>query len=209
MNIMPGRESATDLIERPSGVDLGGASNVLVLTESLDDAARESYYRTLLPEDPSSVDVLAVDYRRTPEEYLEEWRRYVDDQPRRCGIVCVDGSARSSGDGSEVGPGAVATVESPTDLTGLGITVGNYLESNGGSDTIVTFDSLTMLLQYVERERAFRFLGVLGNRVEEADAVAHYHMDPKAHDDQEMATLSSLFDAVARFEGDGWQIRRR
>ena len=205
MNIM----AAAEFIERPSGVDLEGASNVLVLAESLDDAARESYYGTLLPEDPSSVDVLAVDYRRTPEEYLEEWRRYIGGRPRRCGIVCVDGAARSSGDGSEVGPGAVATVESPTDLTGLGITVGNYLESNGGSDTIVTFDSLTMLLQYVERERAFRFLGVLGNRVEEADAVAHYHMDPKAHDDQEMATLSSLFDAVARFDDGEWSVRRR
>ena len=209
MNIMAAGESAVEFIERPSGVDLEGASNILVLVESLDDAARESYYGTLLPEDPSSVDVLAVDYRRTPEEYLEEWRQYVDERPRRCGIVCVDGAARSSGDGSEVGPGAVATVESPTDLTGLGITVGNYLESNGGSDTIVTFDSLTMLLQYVECERAFRFLGVLSNRVEETDAVAHYHMDPKAHDDREMATLSSLFDAIARFDDGEWNVRRR
>ena len=206
---MAAGESVEKLIERPSGVDLEGASNVLVLTESLDDAARESYYGALLPDDPSSMNVLAVDYRRTPEEYLEEWQRYVDERPRRCGIICVDESGGASGDGTEVGPGAVAAVESPTDLTGLGIKIGNYLESQGGSDTLVTFDSLTMLLQYVELERAFRFLGVLGNRVNEADAVAHYHMDPKAHDDQEMATLSSLFDAVARFEGDGWRIRRR
>ena len=206
---MAAEESVGEFVERPSGVDLEGASNVLVLTGSLDDTARESYYGTLLPEDPSSVDVLAVDYRRTPEQYLEEWRRYVDGRPRRCGIICVDDSIRSSGDGGEVGPGAVACVESPTDLTGLGIKVGNYLESHGGSDTLVTFDSLTMLLQYVERERAFRFLHVLGDRVEEADAVAHYHTDPKAHDEQEIATLSSLFDAVARFEDGEWQIRRR
>ena len=37
MNIM----AAAEFIERPSGVDLEGASNVLVLTESLDDAACE------------------------------------------------------------------------------------------------------------------------------------------------------------------------
>ena len=209
MNIMAAGESAAEFIERPSGVDLEGASNVLVLAESLDDAARESYYGTLLPEDPSSVDVLAVDYRRTPEEYLEEWQRYVGGRPRRCGIVCVDESAWSSGDGSEVGPGAVATVESPTDLTGLGIKVGSYLENYGSSDTIVTYDSLTMLLQYVKLERAFRFLHVLTNRVQDADAVAHYHMDPKAHDEQVMATLSSLFDAVAKFEDGEWRIRRR
>ena len=33
--------AAAEFIERPSGVDLEGASNVVVLAESLDDAARE------------------------------------------------------------------------------------------------------------------------------------------------------------------------
>ena len=206
---MAAGDSVGELIERPSGVDLEGTSNILVLVTSLDDTARESYYETLLPDEPSEVDVLAVDYRRTPDQYLDEWERYVDDQPRRCGIVRVDESTGSDGDETEVGPGAVAAVESPTDLTGLGIKVGNYLENYGSSDTVVTYDSLTMLLQYVELERAFRFLHVLTNRVQDADAVAHYHMDPKAHDEQVMATLSSLFDAVAKFEDGEWRIRRR
>ena len=206
---MAAGDSVGELIERPSGVDLEGASNVLVLVTSLGDTARESYYEMLLPDEPSEVDVLAVDYRRTPDQYLDEWKRYVDGQPRRCGIVRVDESTRSDGDETEVGPGAVAAVESPTDLTGLGIKVGSYLENYGSSDTIVTYDSLTMLLQYVELERAFRFLHVLTNRVQDADAVAHYHMDPKAHDEQVMATLSSLFDAIAKFEDGEWRIRRR
>jgi hypothetical protein len=45
--------------------------------------------------------------------------------------------------------------------------------------------------------------------VRSVDAVAHYHIDPEAHDDQVLATLSSLFDAVARFDDGDWEIRSR
>jgi hypothetical protein len=91
----------------------------------------------------------------------------------------------------------------------LGITVSEYLSKHGGTNTMVSFDSLTSLLQYVELQRAFRFLHVLANRVKTAGAVAHFHMDPGAHDEQAMATLSSLFDAVAEFDDGEWSIRRR
>ena len=206
---MSGGESGEKLIESPSSVEFDGASNVLMLTEPLNDKARRSYYRKILPGEPSALDLLAVDYRRTPDQYLDEWRRYAGERPRRCGIICVDESTRSNDGWSGMDRGAVACVESPTDLTGLSIKASTYLEDHGDADTLVSFDSLTMLLQYVELQRAFRFLHVLAKRVQTVDAVAHYHMDPKAHDDREMATLSSLFDAIARFEGDGWRIRRR
>ena len=44
---------AAEPIERPSGVDLKGASNILVLTESLDDAACEVRGRRVA--DPAPV----------------------------------------------------------------------------------------------------------------------------------------------------------
>ncbi|WP_254839623.1 DUF7504 family protein [Natronomonas marina] len=206
---MSAGESVGDLIDRPSSADLEDASNVLVLATSLDERARESYYRTLFPDQPSTVDVLAVDYRQTPDQYLDEWRRYADGKPRRCGIICVGESTRGPGDASDIDGNAVACVENPGDLTGVGIKVGNYLDGYGGPETVVTFDSLTVLLQYVELERAFRFLHVLSNQVRSMDAVAHYHIDPEAHDDQVLATLSSLFDAVARFDDGDWEIRSR
>ncbi|PSP44600.1 hypothetical protein BRC63_02350 [Halobacteriales archaeon QH_10_70_21] len=205
---MSAGESVGELIDDPGGTDLEGASNVLVLASSLDESARESYYRSLLPEGLSTVDVLAVDYRRTPEQHLDEWRRYTEDQPHRYGIICVDETAQGFGRGA-VRPGAVACVENPMDLTGVGIKVGNYLKSHGGADTVVTFDSLTALLQYVDLERAFRFLRVLVDRVRTVEALAHYHVDPNAHDDEVLATLSALFDAVARFDDGGWDVRRR
>lgn len=201
-------ESASDTAD----VDLEGVSNVLVLSPSMDERARRSYYEQLLPDDPGSIDVLAIDYRQTPDRWLDEWQRYAGDRPRRSAIVCVDETTRSaaaSTGGLASDPDTATTVENPADLTGLGITVSEYLSSHGDADTVVTFDSLTVLLQFVELQRAFRFLHVLANLVSTAGAVGHYHMDPEAHTDQEVATLASLFDAVASYHDGEWEVQRR
>ncbi len=195
-------------IERPSERKLDGASNVLVLAPTLSDDARESYYDALFPDDTSAVDLLAVDYRRPPDQYLDELRRFAGGAPDRCGIICVGETTRSSGDDG-MRPGAVACVDDPMNLTGVGLKMGRYLESHGCPETVVSFDSVTVLLQYVDTRRAFRFLHAIGNRVRAADATAHYHIDPNAHEDQALATLSSLFDAVARFDDGEWNVRRR
>lgn len=209
--------SAGDAVgESTSGavdLDLDGASNVLVLSPTMDEGARRSYYEHLLPADTGSLDVLTVDYRRTPDEVLDEWRRYAGQRPRRTAIISVDETTRSAAAqsaGTSAGPPDTATtVENPSDLTGLGITVSEYLTAHGNTDTIVIFDSLTVLLQFVDLQRAFRFLHVLANRVGTAGGVGHYHMDPEAHTDQEIATLASLFDAVAEYDDGAWDVKRR
>ncbi|MFT4882959.1 MAG: hypothetical protein ACI8U4_000456 [Natronomonas sp.] len=196
-----------------SEAGLDGVSNMLVLSPTMDEAARAAYYERLLPDAIGSTDVLAIDYRQTPDQWMEEWKRRVGERPRRCTIVSVDEATRSvSGKSNETtqrGPNTVTCLKSPTDLTGLGITISEYLADEGGEQTIVTFDSLTVLLQYVDLQRAFRFLHVLSNRVKTVDATAYYHMDPGAHDDKDVATLTSLFDATAEFEDGSWSIHGR
>ena len=66
-----------------------------------------------------------------------------------------------------------------------------------------------MLLQYVDLDRASRFLHVLVDRVPTVGVVERYHVDPNAHKDEVLATPSSLFDAVARFDDGGWAVRCR
>lgn len=211
---MSAGDRPAEAADRSGRGGLEDASNVLVLSSTLDDAARRSYFETLLPERPADADVLAIDYRQTPAQWIEEWKRNVGDRPQSCTIVSLDetrGSAAALGPSASptFGRDTVTTVESPGDLTGLGITVSEYLSEHTGSRTFVTFDSLTILLQYVDLQRAFRFLHVLSNRVRTAEAVAHYHMDPGAHTDQEIATLASLFDVVAEFEDGEWSVRSR
>jgi hypothetical protein len=197
---------------------LRGADSVLVLSDSMDPDARTSYYGTLLPGDPGDLRVLAIEYTRGPDGWLDEWREHVGRPPAETAVVSVDDGTRSAtsgagpatygGDGIEA---AVTTVESPDDLTGLGIAVGGQLKRWEGSaaPTLITLDSLTVLLQYVDLKRAFRFLHVMVNRVKGAGGVGHYHMDPAAHDDQTVATLASVFDAVARHEDGEWTVTTR
>lgn len=204
-------ESASDGV----GLDLESVSNVLVLAPSMDEDARRAYYEQLLPDDPGSIDVLGIEYRRTPDRWLDEWQRYAGGRPRRSAIICVDETTRSAAASAGTAgaladdPDTATTVENPGDLTGLGITISEYLSAHGSTETVLTFDSLTVLLQFVDLQRAFRFLHVLTNRVDAAGAVGHYHMDPDAHSDREVATLSSLFDAVATYADGGWDVQRR
>jgi hypothetical protein len=201
-----------------TGGPLRDASNVLVLSDGLDDDARGSYYDTLLPADPADLRVLAVEYTRGPDGWLDEWRQHVGTPPAETAIVSVNDGTRSASAGVDPtvyqgdGTGsAVSVVESPDDLTGLGITVGGHLKrwEDAAGPTLVTVDSLTVLLQYVDLKRAFRFLHVLVNRVKAAGAVGHYHMDPAAHEEQTVVTLASVFDAVARHEDGEWTFTTR
>jgi hypothetical protein len=63
-----------------------------------------------------------------------------------------------------------------------------------GERIVVCVSSLTALLQYVDPQRAYRFLNSLTNQFASLDAHAHYHLNPSAVDDQVVCSLSSLFD---------------
>lgn len=209
---MSAGDAVGDVPDGRRDVTVDGGSNVLVLSSSMDDGARRAYYERFLSERPGQLDVLAINYRQTPDEWLDEWRRYVGQTPRRAAIVSVEDTFRSA-----VAPEGAATVdgntvvclEGPADLTGLGIRLGEFLDGYTGGRRVVTFDTLTVLLQYVDLSRAFRFLHVFTNRVKHAGATAHYHMDPEAHDDRAVATVESLFDAVARFDDGSWSVDGR
>ncbi len=73
------------------------------------------------------------------------------------------------------------------------------------NQTVICFHSLTALIQYADLQRVFRFLHVLTARIDLIDAVAHFHMDPGAHDAQTRNTLVQLFDAVINIGEDGEQ----
>ena len=205
---MSGGEGVGDVFEDPTSADLEGASNVLVLSPALADGVREAYYKTFLPVDPSERTVLAVEYSRSPGQYLAEWERHRGAVPERCGIVDV-GEPGATADAGSFDRATVARIESPGDLTGVGMKVGDFLDTYGGSDTVLTLDSLTVLLQYVDLERAFRFLNAIASQVRQVGAVAHYHADPKAHDDGELATIAQLYEGVARYDDGDWETNRR
>jgi hypothetical protein len=184
----------------PSSDD--GRANTLVLAPAFEAQADEACADMLGAAGPAETDALFMTLSGSPDVCLGRWRSGVSlTRPANIGIVSVDDSTRSAAATASVQTGAnghVRTVSSPGDLTGLGIAVSEFLGDwhGDGNETVVCFDSITTLLQYADLQRAFRFLHVLTQRSDGAGAHAHFHMDPTAHDEQTIRTITSLFDEV-------------
>lgn len=193
----------------PQGV--AEAGNVLLLAPALEPAADEACMRLLTPIPPEAETVLYVTFTNSADDRLSHWRAYANGPPAGAGVVCVGELARSAGaiaDGAEAGINTtvgIETVTDPADLTGIGIAINQFVEKWTDDDRkiVVCFDSLTTLLQYADLERIFRFLHVLTGRFRSTGALAHYHMDPTAHDEGTQNTLKAVFDAVVAVDDDG------
>jgi len=66
------------------------------------------------------------------------------------------------------------------------------------------------MCQYVELETAYGFLHTIAVRFPyAADATAHFHMDPAAHDESTVDLFASLCDAVVGVGDDEPAVRIR
>jgi hypothetical protein len=154
------------------------------------------------------VNVLGVAIQHDRSYYERVWSERFEDAPARLGVVEV-------GAEGSVAAGNVRTVATPGDLTGIGITVTDFIKrwADAEEPTVVCFDSLTPLLQYTEQERVYRFLDVTTRRLSQVCAVSHAHINPLAHDERTLQQLMGVFDAVVE-PGDGsgspadWTVRR-
>ena len=192
-------------------VDPEQARTVLLLAplESTHDATACNELLSALPSTPTHV--LGVTFESPNADHLDTWE--IDgDTPTQISIITVGDFPRSA-----AGPGSgrrrpteqvrVDTVADPDDLTTLGLRISDQLSEWGQADEqpVVCFRSLTALLETCDLERVFRFLHLLTARLSLAGASAHFHLDPRAHDDQTVNTLRPLFDAVLDVDDDGTQ----
>lgn len=178
-----------------------GAANVLLL-DSTQEPETEATCGALLEEDVNRVGELHVTYGSTEKDNgpTPDTTR----EPARMGLVSVDDQVRSAA--TEDGPdfsGAIAVdaVADPGDLQGIGVSVSEVIKRWDDLDRIVLcFDSLTELLDHAPPDAAFRFVHILTNRLDSADDVAHFHLDPAAHDETVVNTFGSIFDTVEHVE---------
>jgi len=121
-------------------------------------------------------------------------------QPNKHGQITVGDVLRSAESSSPDfdAPVAADIVEDPGDLTGIGTSVSKFCETWSTSDhrIVLCFDSITLLLENSDPDVAFQFLHTLLERLDSVDTVSHFHIDPDSHDEQLIATFSSLFDEV-------------
>lgn len=197
---------------------LADANSTLLLSSSFAEETEETCTELLQPGPASQSNVLWVSYTKSPDQQLRRWQTHTNDRPAKMGMVSVEDSTRSVAGGSGstaadlMGPDRpVETISSPNDLTGLGIRITEFLTDWEQTDgqIVVCFDSLTALLQYVELETAYEFLHIITGRMAAVDAIAHFHMDPDAHDDHLVEGVTTLMDAVVELEDGERTIRSR
>lgn len=184
-----------------------GAANVLLLAAAETGAEVTACTQLLGPSEADSTHVLHVGYSSPPGQTRAAIQRRKIENPANTTHVCIGDTMRSTSASatpvhtSSPTATTVEVVEDPTDLAGIGITVNDWLDRReDGDQPVVCFRSLTELLEYVDLQAAFRFLHVLTGRIAAANACAHYHLDPGAHDEQAVNTLSNLFDDVVSID---------
>ncbi len=200
--------------------EVEGANNVLVLAPSMASQDGEACTNLLSVASHEDEAVVSVTFNQSPDARIDAWRAGGGPaSPAKLGFVVVGDEMRSAAASQPVAGGpsvdgvgpTIVSVSSPADLTGIGIKLGNFLDDWADDHQLVLcFHTLTTFLQYAELRAVFRFLHVLTGRVAGADGVAHYHLDPTAHDEKTVNTLLALFDAVVELdEDDRWQVRSR
>lgn len=187
---------------------LGDATTVLLLASDQhhESEACSSLLSVVAPEEAQYLSVTLDD---TADERLDEWRANIGELPAETGVISVGETTRSASAASPSGPGSgpvsVDSVGDPSDLTGLAMAIGAYLDAWSDADRtpVVCFHSITSLLFHADQPRVFRFLHSTTGRLRDLGAVAHYHLDPAAFDESTINAFSALFDAVVEVDGDG------
>jgi len=178
---------------------LDGERNILLEIPPM--ANQRNICTSLLGDGVASPSVLFVTYTQQAIQCVEQIEGI--DGIQNVGVITV-GDAATAVDSAGV---VTESISTPSDLTGLGIQIGQFL-SEWESPVLVCFDSLTSMLQYVDFETAFEFLHAITGQIHAADARAHFHIDPGAHDQTDVAAIASLCDARISL-GDEVNIQTR
>lgn len=200
--------------------ELGGANTVLLLTPPLGEGDGDACSSLLSGVPAEDANVLSVTFNQSPDTRIERWRATDGPaDPANLGFVVVGDGVRSAAaahpvggpEPEDFGP-TVVSVSSPADLTGIGIKLGNFFEewADDTNDLLLCFHTLTTFLQYADLRSVYRFVHVLTGRIRSAGGMAHFHLDPAAHDERTVNTLLGLFDAVVEQDESGvWEVKRR
>ncbi|KAB1198932.1 hypothetical protein GJR99_08295 [Haloferax sp. MBLA0078] len=156
--------------------------------------------------------LLAVDFTPRSTGDRVYWENRLGVRPAELAVITTE-----TRDSDAVSADEVDQVTSPADLTGLGMKATKHLsrwESEGEphdepTTPIVVFDSLTILFQYAGLRPIFKFVHTLTTRVANVDGYGVFFLDPLTQDDKTVHTLSSVFDAIARRQGDEWDVLTR
>lgn len=196
----PRAGTADQTATAPSG--LADTSPVLVMAVADADNEATVCRSLLVPQPPDTEQVVMLSLTEGVDSCLER----LGESPglKRIHIITArQGASATTVTASESAELVTQRIPDPSDLPRIGMAVSKAVTAADIGRVRVCIDSLTALLQYAGRGRVYRFVQVLQDRLDTSNTVAHYHMNPAAHDQQTIETLRQLFDAVVEISADG------
>lgn len=189
------------------------ASNVLLLAPLTPTGNRACLELLTATTPPEQTNVAAVTYTPPPETWISDWNAHMEALPAELAFIHANKVQTDSDEtNTEALPPetTVARVDpnQPMDIIApLSEQLTRWKMND--NQTVISVQTLSILLEYVDFDTAFRYLHILTHRVQSADAVGYYHMDPDIHDAETVNTLKTLFDAVVEVSADedGWSVQ--
>lgn len=189
---------------------VSSSSSVLLLAP-LHESPEDGACIDLLTRDPpAETNVLSVTLSAAPSERLSAWQREAGDElPSRATIV---DARREMNDGrlpmSEAGPISVCSLPEHANLYDFALAIAGQLGKWEGTaeTTGMCLHSVTTLLATYDTDRVISLITALNDLCERFGVIAHHHVDVDAHDEETVAMLRPLYDAVIEYTPDGGWI---
>ncbi len=202
-------EGREDILAPSRTLDSFTGENVLLLVSPMHPGDLDGCLDLLSVLDPSELNVWSFGVTLSPNHRVEQWERTVGEAPGAFRIVSAtsmaDEQARELAAvyGFDPEPN-IFTIRDPGALSRIGLALRDALDAWEENDrhTVVCFHSISSLSQYARVKEIYQFLNTVTSEIAEAGALAHYHLDPGAHDDETVAKYRGLFDTVIEPSGN-------
>lgn len=198
-------------IDTTDGNRLGDFSNVLLLAPMTPTGNRACLELLEAITPPEEANVVAMTYTQSPETWISDWEALFPRLPAELAFIYANTVESTVESGEHGVPPAVSVSRvDPNQPMDVIAPLGQQLTrwADNGNRTLISVQTLSILLEYVDFDAAFRYLNVLTCRVQAADAIGVYHVDPAVHDEETLDSLKTLFDAVVEMSDDGeeWSV---
>ena len=190
---------------------LDDATSVLLVAPPAEPPDDHACIDLLTFDAPARENVLSITLSQTPDERLAVWQREAGEPlPERAVVVDGSGAAaegRRTATSDELPALSVDVLSDAAGPMELALTIGRYFGewADTSERTLVCLHSLSDLLASFDRGEVVQLINAVDARLDDTDAVVHYHLDPDAHDERLLTEVRPLFDAVVEHvPGHGW-----
>jgi hypothetical protein len=192
-----------DILTPSRTLDSISGKNVLLLVPPVHPGDLDGCLDLLSVKDPSELNVWSFGVTLSPNHRVEQWERTVGESPGAFRIVSATSMAEDEARDLAVAYNFdpepyIFTIRNPGALPRIGLALREALEEWEENDrhTVVCFHSISSLSQYASDTEIYQLLNTMTSDITSAGALAHYHLDPGAHDGETLARYRGLFDAI-------------